>query len=422
MANVTTTQTTNPNEIILPYLRDLLSEGRGIYENTPYTPYNGPRVAGFTPDQTAGMQQARNSVGVWQPYLEGAASRAGGVGDMAMQYAQQYAGQGTPQYDRVTSPIISSQVVGAKQFPGADMTAYMNPYESLVTGAAARAMQEAADRQMANAQAKFASSGAFGGSRQGLYEGTMGSQTARGIGELVNQSRMQNYTNAQGAWQKDADRLLQADALTAQMGLSAAGTNAGNILRALMANQTAGLDAQRLGLQGDQLGLSALGQSLAAAQLLGNLGNSASTNSFNDASKLLGIGGMQQGLDQKNMDVAYGDFQTERDYPWTQIQRYASLLNGNGLNNARTTTTSQPGPNEWAQLAGLLASGTGVLGATGAFGNNGWLTGGSNAGAGGIIQGGSGSDFGLNYGADAGSDLLGLGDLGGDAMDLWGYM
>lgn len=418
MATLTSTSTTQPNELILPYLRDILTEGRSVYENTPYTPYPYPRVTPLSPDQMAGMDLTRGSVGNWSPYLDAATSRAGGVGDMASMIAAKYGGGGfQPTYDRVQSPMVSSQVVGAQQFPNADVTKYMNPYESLVTGAAVRSMQDAVDRQRANANARFAAGGAFGGSRQGLYESNLDSQAARGIGELVNQSRMQNYTNAQSMFTQDANRLLQADGLTAQLAAQVGTANAERIVRAMMANQTAGLDAQRLGLQGDQLGLSALGLGLNAANSLANYGTSASTLAGNDAARMLGIGSLDRSVGQANLDWAYKDFQEERDYPWAQLGRYSSILNGNPLNRTGTTTTNQPGPNEWSQIIGAGLGIGGILGQSGLLKN--WFGGSNSSDPGGMIVGGGGSDFGLLGGADAGGDWLGL----GDAADYnWGYM
>ena len=172
--------------------------------------------------------------------------------------------------------------------------------------------------------------------------------------------------------------------------------------------QSSGLDAQRLGL-------SALGQQLGAAQLLGNLGNSASTNAYRDAEALLGIGSLDRSLAQKSADIAYSDWQEQQNYPWSQLGKLSSVVNGSPLANAGTKTSQTPDPNLWSQILGGLTAGAGILGNTGAFGNNGWLTGGGT---------GSNVDSGLLF--NSGDDVLGSGGIvddlgGGDWFSLGDY-
>ncbi len=410
----TTTQTTTLPDTLNSALQYILSEGMNVYQNTPYEAYQYPRVAPLSQYQTQAFQGVQNAQGNWQPANSQAQS-------MAQQVFGSAGGMANPSFERVSSPLIASQVVGAAQFPQADISRYMNPYESLVTGAAVRNLEDAAARQQANADARFAKSGAFGGSRQGLYDANLSTQVARQAGELTNQSRAQNYTNAQGVWQNDANRLLQADLGTAQMGLQAAGANQQSMLRAALANQSSDLDAQRLGL-------SALGQQLGAAQLLGNLGNSASTNAYRDVEALLGIGSLDRSLAQKNADIAYSDWQEQQNYPWTQLGKLSSVVNGSPLSRSGTQTTNTPDPNMWTQLLGGATSIAGLLKNTGAFGQDGWLTGGgtgSNVGSGLLTNSGTDS-FGITGGGDlASDDMFGGGDWFSDSglmdYDYWGY-
>lgn len=402
----TTTQTTALPDTLNAALQYILSEGMNVYGNTPYEAYPYARVAPLSPYQTQAFQGVQDAQGNWQPANSQAQT-------MAQQIFGSAGGMLNPSYQTVQSPLIASQVVGAQMFPNVDISRYMNPYESLVTQAAVRQLEDAGARQQANSDARYAASGAFGGSRQGLYDANLSQQIARGAGELTNASRAQNYTNAQGVWQNDANRLLQADLGTAQMGLQAAGANQSSVLKALLANQSADLDSQRLGL-------SALGQQLGAAQLLGNLGNSASTNAYRDIEALLGIGSLDRSVDQKNADIAYSDWQTQQNYPWTQLGNLSNVVNGSSLANNKTQTSTTPDPNLLAQILGSLGAGVGLLKNTGAFGDSGWLTGGS-----GIITGGEGSDWGIDGGwtDDLGggwADDLGAG-LGTDAFN-WGYL
>lgn len=417
MATQTTTATTSLDPNLAAFYQYLLREGTSIYQDPSqqYQAYPNARVAPLTSDQQAGMGLARSNVGNWQPYLGQAGQMAGGVGSMALGMAQ------NPSYQTVQAPMVGSQVVGAQQFQGAgDLAKFMNPYESIVTQQGIRALEDTAARQQAQANARYASAGAFGGSRQGLYDATLGSNTARAAGELANTSRAQNYNTALGAWQADANRMLQADGLTAQLAAQVGVANAQNIVKALMANQSADLQSQ-------QLGLSALGTANNSAQLLAGLGNSVGTNGRADVASLLGIGDLQRGVDQKNMDVAYGDWQDQQNYPWTQLNRLQSMGANNPLNRATTTTQTSPGPNTWAQLLGAGLGVGGILSNTGAFGQNGWLTGNSTPAGGG--------NFGIVDNATVpGGDYSGIVDWGGygnylpsdmygfDLADAGGYM
>ncbi len=114
---------------------------------------------------------------------------------------------------------------------------------------------------------RYAKAGAFGGSRQGLYDATLGSNTARAAGELANTSRAQNYQQGLAAWQADANRMLSADSLTAQLAAQVGVANAQNILKALQGNQTADLDSQRMGISALQAAMQ--GQLGAGHEFLG---------------------------------------------------------------------------------------------------------------------------------------------------------
>ena len=413
MATTTQTNNTTLNADLLKELQFLMSEGRAAYEQ-PYTAYDYARIAGLTPDQMAGMAGVRANQGAADPYYAQAAQIANGLSGLAN-------GANLPKMlgnvPQISAPQIAAMTIGARQFPGANLEAYMNPYESLVTGAAIRSAEEAAARAGANADAKYAAAGAFGGSRQGVYDATRENDLIRTISELTNASRAQNYTDAQGMWTKDADRLFHADSTNAQLGLNAAGQNAGNYLKAATSQADNYLRAGQIDingmLQGGQLGLG-------AAQLLGTLGTQASQAGYRDAQALMDIGALQRGVDQSNLDLAYKDFQEERDYPWTQLSKYGSLLNGSPLSRSTSTTgtTETPDPSLWSQLLGGGLGLTGLLQNTGAFGSNGYLSG--LFGSGGNLMDSSGSDvLGESGWAD---DLLG-GSFFDNAMDydFWGY-
>jgi hypothetical protein len=78
-----------------------------------------------------------------------------------------------------------------------------------------------------------------------------------------------------------------------------------------------------------------------------------------EVAPLLQIGGMQQSLDQANLDVARRDFEERRDYPLRGIEVLRSALSlspqslGIGSTGTETKQVSAPGANMLAQLTGL---------------------------------------------------------------------
>ena len=108
-------------------------------------------------------------------------------------------------------------------------------------------------------------------------------------------------------------------------------------------------------------------QSSATAQ--GALGQLQSGVGVQQASALDAAGQEQQASAQKNLDLAYSDFQNQKQYPYQQ----ASFLNNiiQGIQVPTQTSTTQTGPASSYQaspLAQLGALGTGIAGISKLFG------------------------------------------------------
>ena len=103
------------------------------------------------------------------------------------------------------------------------------------------------------------------------------------------------------------------------------------------------------------------------------LGNQQQTQRNLDLAGLEQIGSQRQQLGQRSADMSYQDFMNQRDYPYEQLQRFAAIGGQPSAQGSGTSSTTAPGPSKLGQIGGLLASGVGILGATGAFGKSGWL-------------------------------------------------
>jgi hypothetical protein len=132
-------------------------------------------------------------------------------------------------------------------------------------------------------------------------------------------------------------------------------------MRAALANQQAGLDVQRMGEQsrqfGSQQGLAGLAQANQAGQTLANIGSAQQQADAQRLGLQTSTAAQQQALNQQMRDLDYADFMREADNPYTQLQRYMSLMSGVPQATTSTRTESAPSPSIGSQL---LSSGLGA--------------------------------------------------------------
>ncbi len=103
----------------------------------------------------------------------------------------------------------------------------------------------------------------------------------------------------------------------------------------------------------------ALGRATAGGQQLAQIGNQLQSQQGIDLLRMGTIGQQQRDMSQRGLDMAYGDFQTQKDYPKEQA-RYL-LDAARGINTAPQGNTykveSASGANPYSQLAGIVAGG-----------------------------------------------------------------
>lgn len=274
----------------------------------PYQAYQGPRIAGFSPFQTDAQNMAKENVGKWSPLTDAAQSGYQGVlgGPGALSQASPYLKAGTGSYtDQVER--------------------YMNPYVNNVidrsTDLATRKLQE---QLMPAINQNFIKSGAYGSAGQQRAVG----QALRDVtGEIQSQSRA-----------------ALSDAYN--QGAQLQGTEA---MRQLQAGQMAG------SLYGQDMS-----NRLQASQGLGGLGQMIQSMRGTDAAALAAAGADQQNLTQRNLDLAYGDFQQQRDFPLQRVNWMSSIINGlpsmGGTTQTQNTGPAQSyGPSAISQLASLYS-------------------------------------------------------------------
>ena len=257
----------------------------------------GQQVAGFTPTQTGAMNLASQGIGAYQPYLDAAqAAQTAALGT---------AGAGT-------------QALSSMQFDPSQVQQYMNPYQQNVTQDALKEM----DRQGAMAQNQLAGqavgAGAFGGSRFGIQQ----AEQARNLQDIksrrIFEDMSRNYQQAVGAMQAaNTQRTQQAQGFA----------NLGNVASGI---------GQRTG---------ALGQAQQGAQA-------------GDVQQLMGIGGMQQQLQQQGFNTGYQNQLNAMMEPYRRLSYGQQMLQGLAPMGGTTQQTVAPMPttNPYVQAAGTMGT------------------------------------------------------------------
>ena len=297
---ITTQQTVYPDWVTAPS-EQMINQMQTMMGQPLTIP--GQQVAGFTPTQQAAMQQAYQGIGAYQPYLQ-----AAGAGQQAAMGAMG-AGVGA---------------LGGMQFDPSGVKPWMDQYQGDVTQEALKEI----DRQAAMAQNQLggqaAQAGAFGGSRFGIQQ----SELSRGAQDLkskrIFEDMSRNYQQAVGAMQAANQQQLQQGQAFGQLGQA-----------------TSGISGAMAGLGGQA---QAMGQS--------------------DVNQLMGIGGMQQQLEQAGLTTGYQNALNQQMAPYNQLGWGANILQTLAPGTGPTAQTISPMPqsNPWAQGAGLMAGMAGGLG------------------------------------------------------------
>jgi len=404
---------------ILPLLnQDLVNKimGFGVEGANPFT-YTGQRIAGFTPAQEEAFRLTAQGVGGYQPLLQSAQEAimgglgtagdafdksAGLIGD-AISAGETSTMAGMDLLGRVpgiagrATGVGVGQLLGAgrglgtaadvgfgstRMFDPSGIESFYNPFEDQVVQQTLKDVREGLAQGDIARRAKAIGSGAFGGSRSRLLGEELAESAARGAAERVGAIRSAGFGDAarraqsafetQQARQAGQANLLgrlagqQAGIGTAIAGL---GTNFGNLL-----GRTAGgigalggnlANILGRGARDIQTGGANLGQlGLGAGSQLAGLGSLGSSLAGTDINRLLGMGGMQQGLDQRGLDLAFGNFVGQYNLPMQTIGAAAGLASGLAPALGGTTLQSGVTGNDTNPLMQALGTASTLYGAT----------------------------------------------------------
>lgn len=363
-----TTQTVLP-DWYTNYAQDILTRQAAVAA-TPYATYQGPRVADFTGDQQSGFAMTREAATAGKEAVSDALNATqGNLGRSSLNAAQPFLTQAgalsgvtaaTPNIQTGADFLRQSTQGGGLQTAQpflanasntsvANIGAYMNPYQQQVVDRigdmGARTLRE---KLLPEISDRFIGAGGFGGSRQAEATGRAIRDTMEGISAEQAKALQAGYGEAAGLSQADLARQAQLAQIsgglgTAQQGaLQAAGTGIASIGTSL-GNLTA--DQQRalasLGETTGRLYGADTSQTNQTAAQMASMGEQQQRMGLTGANALLGIGGMQQALGQKNLDTAYSDFLRQQEYPQGQINNMMGALQG--VKSAVPSATLQEG-------------------------------------------------------------------------------
>jgi hypothetical protein len=104
------------------------------------------------------------------------------------------------------------------------------------------------------------------------------------------------------------------------------------------------------------------GRYLTAAEAASGLGSDIQRLAGTESAALEAAGRAQRGFEQESLDLAKSDFDTQRDYDYTQAKRFADFTGTPSASGSGTRYETAPGANKTAQTIGAVATGIGALG------------------------------------------------------------
>lgn len=320
------TITQSAPEYQLPYIADLYRMGQQI-AYTPYTPYQMPRTA-----ETAGTYQqgaeAMQAIGK-SPGLLGQITVNGKPTGVMEAYRpfQQSGLLGTVNVGGKQTGVMEAYMpfeqpglLDQTQYGGRNMgalEAYMSPFQQSVTDVAKKAAERDYQQGLNTLRASAAQRGAFGGTRHALAENEM----MRNLGTQLSNIQMEGGARAFDR----ASQLYQQDF--------------GN--RALKAQMAAGLYQQDIENLQNQ------------AKMASGLYQQDLANQMQKAQSLQQLGLQDEARRQRDLDLAYQEFEKQRLYPLERADAYRALVFGQPQPASRQDY-AQP-PNPFVQTLGLAS-------------------------------------------------------------------
>jgi hypothetical protein len=199
---------------------------------------------------------------------------------------------------------------------------YMNPYiQNVISGIGNTAGRNLSENILPQINRTFVGGGTFGGSRSGEF-------MQRAIRDTQSQALNKQLEAMSGAYESAAN------------------------------------------LYGDESA-----RAMTGATQFATLGEQQQQQRARELAGLEAIGAKRQELGQRSSDLAYGDFERQRDYDYNEVQKLAGIGGTPSAAGTGTSIKTEPGTSGFGSAVGTAATVAGALGSSGAFGDTGWLSG-----------------------------------------------
>ena len=299
---------------------------QGQYQNMMYRPNTqtmGGNNLGPQPMNRTGfssMAEAQQSLQQPQnPYKQAAAAQTDAMA--ANRAGMGMVGMGT----NVLGSALNRTNQGMNETAAGGMSAYQNPYEYQVVQASMRDIGNQGLKMQNTLGAQAQAAGAFGGSRHGIAEAELATNTQQQMLDQAAKLRAQGFNTALGASQADLGRQL-----------GAAGQSAG------IGGQVAGMGSTLAGLGNN---LSGLGQTSF------NMANTI-------ADRQAAAGSVERQMMDQLIKAGQGQYGQFTQQPQTALNTFLGTLTGTGAPQFQGTSSSfNPGLFNYFQTLAMMPKG-----------------------------------------------------------------
>ena len=321
-----------------------------------YIPYEGPRVAGFSPEQLGAQQGIKSIAQRDMPLMR----QAGQIASRSAQGSPLMASStynAAPIYTGVRGFGPEAYLAAGQQ--GFDANRYMSPYlENVMDRQQRRAVQRFdEDQQRRNAQA--IKSGAFGGSRQAVGDFLARREMSERLGDIEAQQLEKGYQSGRSQFEADRAARFKALGMSDAQALSLAKQQSQEQIATEEAKRQAASQNLQAQIANQKAMETAMGRGLKGAGVLADLTKQEQALDLQRLKSLSDVGTQRQGMLQQAYDTAYEDFLKQREYPYEQLERYSGMLQGLPVTPSYTKSFYSPRANPTAQL---LQTGLGAYG------------------------------------------------------------
>jgi hypothetical protein len=321
------------------YTQGLLSKANAVAAE-PYQAYGGPRIADFTGDQRQGFDLTRGSAMAHLPGFQTAGNMFGAAaGRSAAAASNPFITQASGIDAMGQAQPYMAQA--GQTFPG-QVQNYMNPYtDAVVDRIGDLGARNLSEKLMPAIGDQFIRAGQMGSSRHMGEVGKALRDTQESVLAQQSQALERGYGQAGQLFNQDASRMA---GLAGQAGNLALGQQGALGQLGQLAGNMQSVDA---------------GNALRVGQGFQGLGAASQSAGITGAAALDAVGQQQQRLGQANLDLAYQDFQSQRDHPMNQLGFLSNIVRG--VPYSTSGTTSMTGfapayqPSGLSQISGALS-------------------------------------------------------------------